>query len=89
MPDEHVSLIPSILSKLRDIGAPSFLTVLKRFGNSNNGPLSFPMEGWTLAVDIPAHSNLLRILDDCDNLVLKAGGRIYLAKDSRQSSSMF
>ncbi len=90
VPDKHVSLIPSILSKLRDIGAPSFLTVLKRFGNSNNGPLSFPMEGWTLAVDIPACiPNLLRILDDCDNLVLKAGGRIYLAKDSRQSSSMF
>jgi len=59
------------------------LVVLKRFGPSNEAPLSFPMPGWTLTVDMPAAaaglSALCRRLDD---VVLEAGGRHYLAKDA-------
>lgn len=69
--------------------APTFLCVLKRFGPQGGGPLSFPQPGWTLAVDLPVGRETASVLDEADAVVLSAGGRVYLAKDSRVSPSVF
>jgi decaprenylphospho-beta-D-ribofuranose 2-oxidase len=63
----------------------SGLNVLKRFGAGNQAPLSFPTAGWTITVDFPIAAGLAEFCTELDELVLAAGGRHYLAKESRTS----
>lgn len=75
-----------ILSVVNQGPFGSFLAVLKLFGDSGKG-VSFPMKGYTLAMDFPVKPAVFELLDDLDQLVRKYKGRIYLAKDARMSAS--
>jgi decaprenylphospho-beta-D-ribofuranose 2-oxidase len=84
------SVIKDILETLHKHKHPIYLAVLKRFGQENLAPLSFPLSGFTLSLDIPICSEkLFTCLDILDEIVIRAGGRIYLAKDARLKPKAF
>jgi decaprenylphospho-beta-D-ribofuranose 2-oxidase len=84
VPEQRRDALIEVLERLRAARQPMYLAVVKRFGEGSGGLLSFPMPGWTLAVDLPAASPGLRaVLDATDELLAAVGGRVYLAKDSR------
>ncbi|MBS1849153.1 MAG: FAD-binding oxidoreductase [Actinobacteria bacterium] len=79
-----------VISELAATQVASVVNVLKRFGPANPGFLSFPREGWTLSVDLAADvTRAGPVLDRLDRWVIEAGGRHYLAKDSRMRPETF
>jgi decaprenylphospho-beta-D-ribofuranose 2-oxidase len=83
VPFDRDDVVRTTISTLSSAGASQTLAVLKRLGTAD-GMLSFPMPGWTLAVDIALPMRGLgRVLDELDEVVAEAGGRVYFAKDSR------
>jgi decaprenylphospho-beta-D-ribofuranose 2-oxidase len=90
VPDGHEKVIAWILEAVQQHRCAPFLGTLKRFGPAPGGPLSFPLPGWSLAIDMPAgHPWLGPVLDELDYEVSVAGGRVYLAKDARLSRAAF
>jgi FAD/FMN-containing dehydrogenase len=79
----------ALLQQISAAGLGSFLAVIKLFGPQNDNWLSFPMEGYTLALDFKIQPQLFGLLERLDRIVLEHGGRLYLTKDSRMSEAMF
>ena len=81
--------LEKILETIASSGKGSFLAVLKLYGKANENYLSFPMEGYSLALDFKIEPGLFELLDRLDEIVLEYGGRIYLTKDVRVSKETF
>ena len=88
-PESGRTALAKLLERVSASGRASFLGVLKRFGPAGRGLLSFPFEGYTLALDIPAADGLVDFLHELDGLVLDHGGRLYLAKDAATTAAAF
>lgn len=84
--DRSETGISALLAEIAKAGSGSFLAVLKRFGKQDSA-FSFPMEGYTLALDFPVNAKTLALLERLDQIALAYGGRFYLAKDSRMSAA--
>ena len=87
--DPARACLRELLEALSGSCAPSFLAVLKAMGESSGGLLSFPMKGYTLALDLPAGPGTADFLRSLDQIVLRHGGRVYLAKDSCMTRRVF
>ena len=81
--------LQEILKAISDSGKGSFLAVLKLYGKANENYLSFPIEGYSLALDFKIEKGLFELLDELDKIVVKYEGRIYLTKDVRVSKETF
>ena len=80
--DEAPATLALMLEAVVASGLASPLSVLKRLGHGRGGMMSFPMEGFTLAVDIVNTPSAKALLARLNELARNAGGRVYLAKDS-------
>lgn len=81
--------LEEILTAISKSGKGSFLAVLKLYGKANDNYLSFPIEGYSLALDFKIEKGLFELLDKLDEIVVKHEGRIYLTKDVRVSKETF
>lgn len=87
--DAGLAGLTAIMKKITASRRGSFLAVLKAFGQKNQNYLSFPLKGYTLALDFKLEDGLFALLDELDNMVLDYGGRIYLSKDCRMGEVTF
>jgi decaprenylphospho-beta-D-ribofuranose 2-oxidase len=89
-PDPERRGIRTALAEVAGSGVPSFLGVVKEFGDERHGGLSFPIPGVTVALDFPnVGEKLFELLERLDDLVVEAGGRVYLTKDARLNKKNF
>jgi decaprenylphospho-beta-D-ribofuranose 2-oxidase len=84
VPRGSEAVLETAIERLRRYRVPCYLATLKDLGPANDAPLSFPIAGWTFALDLPgAAPGLGGALSDLDEVVAGAGGRVYLTKDAR------
>ena len=81
--------LEEILTAISNSGKGSFLAVLKLYGKANENWLSFPIEGYSLALDFKIEKGLFELLDTLDEIVVKYKGKIYLTKDVRVTKETF
>ncbi|ASJ74497.1 FAD-binding oxidoreductase [Granulosicoccus antarcticus] len=81
--------LKEILSVISKSGKGSFLAVLKLHGKANDNYLSFPLEGYSLALDFKIERGIFDLLSKLDEIVVKYEGRIYLCKDVRVTKDVF
>lgn len=79
---DGVANMRKILTQIAQSGAGSFLAVLKQFGPANQNLLSFPIAGYTLALDFKISPSTIALLHRLDDMVADMGGRVYLTKDA-------
>lgn len=90
-PETQEDAMREALTLLAKSGQGSFLAVLKSMGPLRSGGLvSFEGPGLSLALDFPNRGeDTLKLLAQLDEIVVRAGGRIYPAKDARMSPATF
>lgn len=90
LPDaESPAGLRRLMEAISEAGSGSFLAVLKTLGGEGRGHLSFPLRGWTLALDFPAKPGVAELLAALERITLDHGGRIYLAKDAVMAPESF
>ena len=91
IPRSATDVMEQILAKIVSSGLGSFLAVLKEFGDiPSPGMMSFPKPGICIALDFANRGDLtLQVLEELDELVLRADGTTYPAKDNRMSVRAF
>lgn len=87
--DSSYEGLEQVLTAISASGKGSFLAVLKLYGPANQNWLSFPTEGYSLALDFKIEPSLFPLLNKLDEIVVQLGGRIYLAKDARVPRNIF
>jgi len=76
--------LQEILRRVQKDSSGSFLAVLKKFG-PGHGNLSFPREGYTLALDFKATHKNITLARKITDIVKSYNGAIYLSKDALMS----
>ena len=84
-----IQILKKILDIINEHDQTPFLAVLKMLGSQNKNYLSFPIEGYTLALDFKADHGLLNLISSLDKVIAHSNGRIYLTKDAIMSKEIF
>ncbi len=87
--ENGISGLKEIMKLIEISSVKPYLSVLKLFGNKNKNLLSFPIKGWTLALDFKNDKSTLSLVRSLDQVVQNYGGKIYLTKDSLMTEDMF
>lgn len=86
---DGVANMRKLLTEIANCGEGSFLAVLKQFGKANENFLSFPTEGYTLALDFKFSTSIIKTLSRLEEIVVEMGGKLYLTKDAVMQESTF
>ena len=90
IPKENgIANMRKLLTEITESGEGSFLAVLKQFGKVNDNLLSFPTEGYTLALDFKLNESTMQTVSRLEAMTLDMGGRLYLTKDAVMQESTF